>query len=303
MLTFVLLCLRGARGQAYAQEDKEGERLIRYSSSYLKEAEIPEAPEEYLEEGGITYLLVETEIEAVPVRGRTREISGEMVYPSVTREQEIPARAPMEVEERESQKTVSAMLDLKQISYENEHWQDGFEISVVFHEYGADTYRLGETAVAHDEEVPPLEACREELLASAGLSENEVQIESASWVGDAYQDESGIWCRDAAVQAKRRVWDCRAVYGGTVELPAYERYRMRMEYEKVEPDVEETAEIEVNPGTMVEMETASVENIPLPFWRRWIHYGLMSSVSLLLLLLAWLGFRQLRRMAREKNER
>ena len=50
MLTFVLLCLQGTGGQAYAQEDKAGERRIRYSSSYLKEAEIPEAPEEYLEE-------------------------------------------------------------------------------------------------------------------------------------------------------------------------------------------------------------------------------------------------------------
>ena len=209
MLTFVLLCLQGTGGQAYAQEDKAGERRIRYSSSYLKEAEIPEAPEEYLEEGEITYRLVGTEIEA----------------------------------------------------------------------------------------------CREELLASAGLSEDEVQIESASWEGDAYQDEAGIWCRNAAVQAKRRVWDCRAVYGGTVRLPAYERYRRRMEYEKAEPDVEEMTEIEADPGTLVETETAPVENLPLPFWRRWIHYGLTISVSLLLLLLAWLGFRQLRRMAREKNER
>ena len=116
MLTFVLLCLQGTGGQAYAQEDKAGERRIRYSSSYLKEAEIPEAPEEYLEEGEITYRLVGTEIEAVPVRGRTREVSGEMVYPSVTREQEIPARAPMEVEDRESRKTVSVMLDLKRTS-------------------------------------------------------------------------------------------------------------------------------------------------------------------------------------------
>ena len=121
--------------------------------------------------------------------------------------------------------------------------------------------------------------------------------------GYAYQDEAGIWCRNAAVQAKRRVWDCRAVYGGTVRLPAYERYRRRMEYEKAELDVEEMTEIEADPGTLVETETAPVENLPIPFWRRWIHYGLTISVSLLLLLLAWLGFRQLRRMAREKNER
>lgn len=75
MLTFVLLCLQGTGGQAYAQEDKAGERRIRYSSSYLKEAEIPEAPEEYLEEGEIIYRLVGTEIEALRCaaeRGRFR---------------------------------------------------------------------------------------------------------------------------------------------------------------------------------------------------------------------------------------
>lgn len=301
MLTLTLLCLRGTGGQAYAQEDEAGERLIRYSSSYKKEAEIPEAAKEYLEEGKILYRLVETEVESVPVRGRKREISGEIVYPAVTREQKIPEEAPMEVEDRESRQTVSAVLPLQRTSYENEHWQDGFEFSVIFHEYGADTYRLGAAAVAHDEERPPLDACREELIASAGLSEEEVQIESAEWDGDAYQDESDVWCRNASVQAKRRVWDCRAVYGGTIHLPDYERYRMRMEYKKAEPEAEEEVQPEADAGEDVETEAAPVENIPLPFWRRWIHTGLTVSVSLLLLLLAWLGFCRLRRMAREKK--
>lgn len=300
-LTLILLCLRGSSGQAYAQEDEAEERLIRYSSSYKEEAEIPEAPEEYLEEGKIPYRLVETKIESVPVRGRIQAVSGEIVYPEVTREQEIPAKAPMKVEDRESQTTVSAVLPLQRTSYENEHWQDGFEFSVIFHEYGADIYRLGAAAVVHDEEIPPLEACREELLASAGLPQDDVQIESADWDGEAYQDETGIWCRNAAVQARRRVWDCRAVYGGNVELPAYERYRMRMEYEKVKPAAVEETQTGEDAEIRVETEAAPVENIPLPFWKRWIRYGLAMSVSLLLLLLAWFGLRLLRRIAREKK--
>ena len=40
VLTFVLLCLQGTGGQAYAQEDKAGERRIRYSSSYLRRKNI-----------------------------------------------------------------------------------------------------------------------------------------------------------------------------------------------------------------------------------------------------------------------
>ena len=301
VLTFALLCLQGASGQAYAQEDEVEKRLICYSSSYKKEAEIPEAPEEHLEEGGISYRLVETEIESVPVRSRMQAVSGEIVYPDVTREQEIPAKAPMEVEDPESQTTVSAVLPLQGTSYENEHWQDGFEFSVIFHEYGADIYRLGAAAVMHDEEIPPLETCREELLASAGLSPDEVQIESADWDGEGYQDETGIWCRNAAVQARRRVWDCRAVYGGTLELPAYERYRMRMEYEKVEPETAQETQTETDAETKGKLEEGPVENIPLPFWRRWVRYGLAMSVSLLLLLLAWFGFRLLLRTARKKK--
>ncbi len=42
-------------------------------------------------------------------------------------------------------------------------------------------------------------------------------------------------------------------------------------------DVEEMTEIEVDPGTLVETETAPVENLPLPFWRRRIHYGLTDQ--------------------------
>ncbi len=66
-----------------------------------------------------------------------------MVYPSVTREQGDPGESADGGGGWESRKTVSVMLDLKRTSYENEHWQDGFEISI--HEYRADTYRLGGT--------------------------------------------------------------------------------------------------------------------------------------------------------------
>lgn len=301
VLTLALLCLCCARGQAYAQEDKEEEHLIRYSSSYLKAEEIPEAPEEYLEESGSSYRLVGTEIETVPVRGRKKEVSGEILYPAVTREQEIPKEAPLAVEDRESRKSISVMLPLQRISYENESWQEDFVFTVVFHEYGADTYRVRELTVAHDSEVPPLEECQKELLASAGLKREETEIEAVRWEGEAYQDETGIWCRNAAVQARRRVWDCRAIYGGMIELPAYERCRMRMEYEKTEPDADGADETAEQAESMVETESLPVENIPLPFWRRWIRYGLAISVSLLLILLACLGLRRLLRMARDHH--
>ncbi len=302
MMIFAMFCLGNLRIQAYAQNDSEAERLCIYSSSYQAEDEIPDAPEEY-NDGKISYRLVETEIEEVPVRDRSKEVSGEILYEAVNKAQEIPENAPMEVDDKESREKVSLTLPLQKTSYENERWQDGFEISVVFHEYGAETYRLGEMLVSHDSENPPLDECKKELMATVGLSEEDVEIESALWNGEAYQDEEGIWCRDAIVNAKRRVWDCRAVYAGTARLREYNRYRMRMEYEKTEPDVSETAAPKSTAEVTEDRETKNVENKVVPLWKRWIRYALTISVSLLLILLAITGFQLLKKIGRETKKR
>lgn len=96
---------------------------------------------------------------------------------------------------------------------------DGFEISVVFHEYGADTYRLGGTAVMHDEKVPPLRRAGRPACKCRAIGGDEVQIESASW------EEMLIRMRLASGAAMRR-YKQNAAYGiasgqctGTVRLP------------------------------------------------------------------------------------
>ncbi len=298
VLMTAIFCLWSGSMQVYARKDSENEIIIRYSSSYKAEDEIPDAEEEY-NEGEISYHLIETSIETVPVNGRTKEVSGEIVYDSVTKNQEIPEKAPMEVKDKESGKTVNVVLPLQNVSYQNEHWQDGFEISVVFHEYGADAYRFEEVVIAHDDEKPPLNECRKQLIDNVGLSEDEVQIESATWAGDAYQDEDGIWCRNAVVSVKRRVWDCVAVYAGVAELPGYNRFRMRMEYEQVKDDnIEETDMRETEIKIAEETESHLVEKESVPFWKQWITYGLTVSLSLILIILAILGFRLLKKMAK-----
>ncbi len=296
-LMTVVLCLSSGRMQAYAQKESDAERLIRYSSSYQNESEIPTPSEDY-KEGNISYNLVETAVETVPVRDRKRNVSGQITYEAVTKKQEIPEEASMEIEDKESRKTIDADLSLQNVNYENERFQDGFEFSVVFHEYGADTYSLGEAKIAHDGENPPLDECRKELIETAGLSEDDIQIESTSWDGDAYQDEDGIWCRNAIVRARQRVFDCRAIYSGMVELPEYNRFRMRMEYEPVKQNVTEVTIQETIENSMGETESSLVENSEIPFWKRWIRYGLTVSISLFLIFVAVLGFRLLKKMAK-----
>ncbi len=74
-----------------------------------------------------------------------------------------------------------------------------------------------------------------------------------------------------------------------------------MEYEKAEPDVEEMTEIEADPGTLVETETAPVEKPPASVLETVDSLRTDDQCKSAAALLAWLGFRQLRRMAREKT--
>lgn len=298
----VILCLWENRGQAYAQEEDSDGRLIRYSVGMRDKNSLPEAPEEYLGEDGSRYRLFQTEVEEVSVHGRNREVSGEILYTEVTKSQDIPEQAPMEVEDAESGQTLLAALNFQHCDYENERWQDGFSFSVVFHHYGAGRYRLEGEMIEQDSGELRLADCQGVLLQSAGLSEEEVQIESARWDGEAYQDADEVWCRNAQVEGKRKVWDCRAVYGGVVELPEYIRYRMKMEYIKEETEVPEENIQETETLALEDIKEGTVDTIPLPFWRRWVRYGLAVSVSLLLIVFLWFCFEKIRAFAKKREE-
>ncbi len=277
--------------EATAAADEE---IVRYSEIYDTGAEVPEAPEFWTDPDGGQWRLKESRIFTVPLTGRTRKLSGEVVYPEVTRRSEIPLTAVMEVTDEESGRSLEAELPLLRTEYEKERWQPDLEVTVTFHSYGADSYRFGEVTVPHRSEEPPLAECREELYAQTGLSEEDCRFEVFSWAGEAYTDAGDILCRDAKVTGSRRVWDCRAVYEGETALPDVIRYRREMKYEPIPEVVQEEA--------VEGMAELPGEEAELSIWDRLFRSGLAVSVSLFLLLAAVLGFLHLRRLARKADE-
>lgn len=280
----------------------ETETRVRYSEIYDSEEELPEAPEVWTAPDGGQWRLKDSRLLTVPLTGRTRKLSGEVVYPEVTRLSEIPATAVMEVTDEESGKTLEAELPLSYTEYEKERWQQDLELTVTFHSYGADRYRFGETTVSHQAEEPPLAECLEELYAQTGLGEEDCRFEAFSWAGEAYIDAENVRCRDARVIGSRRVWDCRAVYKGEAALPDVIRYRREMTYESwaeaaVGEDADASAAVSPEDG-----EAAEDSPAPAPsFWESLLRHGLTVSVSLFLLLAAVFGFRLLRRLARKAD--
>ena len=294
------LSLADSSGEKETGLSEEKDRLLRYSEITDTREELSEPDELWTDETGKEWKLEDSRVILVPVTGRHRRVSGEVVYPKVTRNAEIPETAVMEVLDEESGVRLEASLPLIDMSYGKERWEGDLEVTVTFHSYGSDVYTLGETKVSHVSAQPPLKECEKELLSAMGMTEEDCRLEEFFWAGEPYQDENGILCRDARVSGSRKVWDCRAVYEGEVKLPDVNRYRLEMEYTQFQEDV----------TTETEGSSEAFSEEPLPasgesekeeresFGQWLLRHGLTVSVSLSLLLLAFLGFFLLRRRAK-----
>ena len=58
-----------------------------------------------------------------------------------------------------------------------------------------------------------------ELLRLIQAGDEDYQVESVSWDGEAYEDADGIRCRNAVAKGRKLVRDCRVSYGGSAVFP------------------------------------------------------------------------------------
>lgn len=296
---------KAAVGSAAEKTDAlvlEAEEMVRYSELYDTEEEIPAPEPVWTDEDGVTWELSGSRLLTVPLTSRSRTLSGEVIYPGVTKQAEIPRQAVMEVDDKESGQVLEAELPLSYAEYLKERWEPDLEFTVTFHSYGADSYRFGGIQVPHQAGQPPLTECREALLEAIGLTEEDCRVEEMAWAGESYVDESGILCRDAKVTGSRRLWDCRAVYEGETALPDVIRYRLQMEYRPVK-SAEETSAAAPEEASPAVPEAdkgggagagGGIGRFP---WQQILRRGLTVSVSLVFLMFLVLGLRELRKKA------
>lgn len=293
----------GSSRTAWAQDTRK-----QYSELYDRQEDIPSPPPEIYGEDGMRYILVGADIEDIPVTGRKKDAAGEIVYKEVGRNQIVPETAVMEITDDVSGQAFEAELALEQTEYLNERWKGGLSFVATFHDYGAEAYWLGNVRIPHDASVPQLELCRQELLKKIGMDESDCRLEQSEWAGEAYTDEEGTVCRDALVTGMQRVFDCRAVYAGTVLLPDYTRYRLTADYEQegAEEPEEETRSALIRPASPAEADTddgSGPSAGEAPIWLQWLRRGVTVSISLFLIILAVLGFRWLRKKASRLGNR
>lgn len=235
-------------------------------------------PEEFYEdEDGIRYELESWSPVSVTFPSITRRVEEEIVYNQAEGVTEIPETIEVQAEDRERRQTVNTVCRMEAQEVIQEAWEDGFVFTVTFHTYEAGYYQLGDRLIPYNDEVPELEGCGDLLLELAGLSPEDYRVTYVRWSGEAYRDEDGSLCRDAAAFGQRRLRDYRVRYRGTAVFPARKGWQTAAvyrlpEYAATEAEAE-TGDMEASasagiPETEAQTGLAEPERQPLTLWER-----------------------------------
>ena len=86
-------------------------------------------------------------------------------------------------------------------------------------ELGLEGYWLGDKVFTLNGDVPDFTGYEKELLRLIQAGDEDYQVESVSWNGEAYEDADGIRCRNAVAKGRKLVRDCRVSYVGSAVFP------------------------------------------------------------------------------------
>lgn len=202
------------------------------SSPFLEQMEEANKPEERIEQGGDTYVLVDSHLEGAVIPAHEEAIREEVFYEVVEAKDVIPSRISVTVTDEVTGQKQEGTAEISGQEFGEERWEDTFSFPLTFHEYGIDGYWLGEQIFRLEGEQPDFAGYEKELLGLIDASEEDYRIETVVWDGDAYEDSDGILCRDAVVSGKKLVSDCTVVYEGSTVFSEEPGVRYIAVYEK-----------------------------------------------------------------------
>ena len=260
-------------------------------------------PDHLYEDGdGTLYELADWSAVPVTFPSLSRKVQKEILYDRIEGVTALPDTIEITAQDKERGQTATAVCLMEEQEVVREEWQDGFVFTVTFHTYEAGYYELADRLIPYNDEKPELEGCEDLLLELAGLSPEDYRVTYVTWSGEAYQDETGNQCRDAAAFGQKRLRDYRVKYSGTAVFPEKQGwqpvavYRLPQAPDIVEPTVVAEISPEVRPSVAEVEETEDIPaEPPLTLWQR-ITRTLMLTIAvgtalffggLLLLAILW----------------
>ena len=183
-------------------------------------------PDQTLEQGGITYHLVSTELSEVSVDGIMTYVSASVPYELEWKQ--IPPETTIVTlydQRTESEyKRELSYLDMKETEV---LWEKNFSFPITVSGYDSDNFQLGEMIISKDEE---LIHYADYILESMGLSKEHYQINTIEWLGEPYERE-GKMVREAVAEGEKKIRYVDVTYGGEIKTPNMIGYQYISTYE------------------------------------------------------------------------
>ncbi len=218
----------------------EAETLETATNPFLKAESEKHKPADSVVKDGKTYMLSDLRLEDALIPAHETQVQEDIIYESVEVKDRIPSEIMVTVTDESTGQSLEIKAKAAEIKTGESEWTEGFSFTATFHEYGLDGYWLGDDVFLLEDDIPDFTGYEDALLSLIDANSTSYQIEDAQWAGDAYEDEGGILCRDAAVTGKKLVQDCTVRYTGTAVFPEEAGARYIAVYETEQPQTGQT---------------------------------------------------------------
>ena len=210
---------------------------------FLKTEADKHKPAATVKKDGKTYTLSQLRLKDTLIAAHEEAVQEDVTYESMEVKDRIPSEISVTVTDEGTGQSMKVSAKAADIELGEAAWTDGFSFTATFHEYGLDGYWLGEQVFFLENDIPDFEGYEDALLSLIDADNAHYRVEDAQWAGEAYKDEEGILCRDAAVTGKKLVQDCTVRYTGTAVFPEEAGARYIALYESEQAQSGQTGQV------------------------------------------------------------
>lgn len=230
---FLFLLFIISAGYLFKSEASNEPTIIK--SDWFEEGDSMEEPEEnYEDEDGNKYQLIEWEVSSMPIVERKEWIEEKIFFEGVENKNQIPKERNITIEESHIQQ----IFPIDHMEIEQVYWSDDFSFTIVVETYGVEFYQLGESLISVQEDANVFLQYKDILFNQLNLSADEYQVETVEWAGEQYYNEAGKKCRNAIARGRKRLTDYNVTYGGYFIHPQLNQYQQEAIYQLVETELE-----------------------------------------------------------------
>lgn len=190
--------------------------------------ETPMPPSSYVDEEGREYQLDSCRLTEQTLLEKRETVREFCTYEGLESRDQVPARIQA-LPRKEDNRTGTGQLMIQAATEIGQYWTEGFQVPIIFGDYGAQQYDFQGAAVPQGNELPYLLENQQLILDEIGCDPGRYQIDQIIWTGEPYA-EQGVLCRNALAKGRKMLSDYLVEYAGQITYPKTAREQWEAVY-------------------------------------------------------------------------